>query len=406
MTASRTYWVWSMIILFFGGLLLGVDQAMLGVLMPDIQKTFHFGVFGAGLLSSMTLIAIGFFSVVIGGYLADRAATRKNVMVPGLAGFSIFSWLTGVASGFGAMILIRLFLGAFQGIWEAPSFAKATEDPPVRFRALSSGIINAGLPVGLGFVAPLLAPHIAAAWGWRAAFSVMAIPGLILAAIAWKVLRPGIEKNVENPLEHAPAAQADRLFSVLRFRNVLLSALVGAFLYGTITVFIVFAPIYLTKTGFSLVQAGNALSGWGVGGLVGAIILPLISDRLGRKWTGGISLFLGGLGVYFFTNAHTGGTLFLAAVIVGVFIQGAIPLYLILIAGETVPDRMRAKATAVVNFGITTVGGGLFALLLGAIGQAFGLKDAILIGVVFSWLGVVATLFIQETAPRFRRASA
>jgi MFS family permease len=173
-------------------------------------------------------------------------------------------------------------------------------------------------------------------------------------------------------------------------------------LFGTATVFIVFAPLYLTHRGLSLIATGNIVSGWGLGGVIGAVALPLVFDPLGRKRTGVLALILGAAGVLLFANTHNAGLLFLAAVVVGLFIQGAIPLYLILIAGETIPDRMRARATAVVNFGITTIGGGVFALCLGGIGQAFGMRDTIMIGVAFGVVGALLTLGIRETAPRWR----
>lgn len=67
----------SIVLLFLGSTFAGMDLALPGVIMPDIQHTFGFGVFTAGLVGTITFIFDGFCAYLGGGHVTRRRNYRQ-----------------------------------------------------------------------------------------------------------------------------------------------------------------------------------------------------------------------------------------------------------------------------------------------------------------------------------------
>ncbi|MBO0804618.1 MAG: MFS transporter [Nocardiopsaceae bacterium] len=396
----------SVLLLFLGSTFIGVDLALPGIIMPDIQGTFGFGVFTAGLIGSITFIFDGFSAYLGGGHLADRIRDRKKVLVPSGIGFSILSWLTGAANGTGVLVLIRAVMGIPDGGWYGNAYPKATEDPPQRWRSGASGLHMASYSVGAGLLAPAIAPAIANSVGWRVCFLLLGIPSLLVALAGIWLFRPGITtSNIKHHSFFARGGdEADvgkrPLTDIFRYRNVTLCFFIQACMFATVTLFTSYGTLYLTHTGFSLVVAGGIIAGWGVGGIIGNLVLPVLSDFIGRKYMGALALFVGAVAVGLFISVHDTAFLFLCTGAVGFFVQGTSSIFLGLVPQETLPSSVRGTGTAFVHAGTVAIGGGAMALIAGVIGQVFGVTGAMEMGMVFCVVGVVLALFVKETAPR------
>jgi len=399
-------WVASIVLLFLGSTFIGMDTALPGVIMPDIQHTFGFGVFTAGLVGSITFIVDGFSAYFGGGHVADRLHDRKKVLVPSGIGFAILSWLTAAASSTGILVLIRAVIGIFDGGWYGNAYPKATEDPPRRWRSGASGLHMASYSVGAGLIAPAVAPVIANSVGWRVCFLILGIPAMAVAIAGVWLFRPGI--TTSNITHHSFFARSGNetdigkrpLTDIFRYKNVTLSFFIQACMFATVTLFTVYGTLYLTHTGYTLVAAGGIVAGWGVGGIVGNLALPVISDFVGRKWMGAFALFVGAVAAAIFISIHNYAFLFVCTLAVGFFVQGTSSIFLGLVPQETLPSTVRGTGTAFVHAGTVAIGGGVMALIAGVIGQVFGIRGAMEMGIVFCLIGVVLTFFVTETAPR------
>lgn len=399
-------WVASIVLLFLGSTFIGMDLALPGVIMPDIQHTFGFGVFTAGLVGSITFIFDGFSAYLGGGHVADRLRDRKKVLVPSGIGFSILSWVTGAAPSTGLLVLIRAVIGIPEGGWYGNAYPKATEDPPQRWRSGASGLHMASYSVGAGLIAPAVAPAVADSVGWRACFLILGIPSLVVALIGLRLFRPGITtSNIKHYSFFARGGDETNvgkhpLTDIFRYRNVTLSFFIQACMFATVTLFTSYGTLYLTHTGHSLVAAGGIIAGWGVGGIIGNLVLPVISDFIGRKYMGALALFVGAAADALFISVHNSAFLFVCTTAVGFFVQGTSSIFLGLVPQETLPSSIRGTGTAFVHAGTVAIGGGAMALIAGVVGQVFGIIGAMEMGIVFSLAGVVLALFVKETAPR------
>ena len=171
-----------------------VDRQMLGVLKPFMSKELGW--------SETNYADIVFYfqgayaaSYLLFGAFVDRVGAKIGYAT------AFLIWQVAHIAHAGATSLtqffwVRMALGVGEG-GNFPGGVKAvTEWFPKRERALATGIFNAGSNIG-AVITPLLAPMIMLAWGWRAAFVVTGVVGL-LWIVAWLVMyrAPEAEKKV------------------------------------------------------------------------------------------------------------------------------------------------------------------------------------------------------------------
>ena len=114
------------------------------------------------------------------GYLGDRMA-RKWLIAAGILVWSLGTVLSGFATGFISLLGFRIMVGLGEASYAtiSPSLISDAYGPAKRNNALT--VFYVAIPVGaaLGY---LIGSQISVAWGWRYAFIVAGLPGLVLAA--------------------------------------------------------------------------------------------------------------------------------------------------------------------------------------------------------------------------------
>jgi MFS family permease len=129
-----------------------------------------------------------------------------------------------------------------------------------------------------------------------------------------------------------------------------------------------YLSLYLTgKLGYTMAQAGQAVSVFGVGSLAGAYLGGILCDRLGATAVQRLSLLLGGLNLIGMGYVHSYAPLLAAAFLQGIFAEALLPGNTTAMAREC-PPAIRAKGFALnrlaANLGVTIgpVLGGYLAL--------------------------------------------
>jgi len=162
------------------------DSALLGGVLEDLQNDFGFSDSVAGLLLSASSIA-ALLLVVPAGRLAD---TRKRTT---LISVVIFTWgvLTfgaAAAPTFALFFLARVLLGIATPLTIPASASLAGDFYPTRIRTKAFAILR--VMEYLGFPLGVLVGGVASqVWGWRAAFLIMGVPAMLLAAFVAVRLR-------------------------------------------------------------------------------------------------------------------------------------------------------------------------------------------------------------------------
>jgi len=162
-----------------------VDRQMIGVLEPDYLRTeFHWtpGDYAQIVVYFQLAYAIGYLGF---GKVVDWIGARLGYAAA-VAVWTLFHVLHGGVTSITQFAMVRFGLGIGES-GNFPSGVKAvTQWFPQRERALAIGVFNAGSNVG-AILTPLVVPAIAIAYGWRMAFVVTGILG-VLWIVAWLVL--------------------------------------------------------------------------------------------------------------------------------------------------------------------------------------------------------------------------
>jgi len=367
-------------------------------LAPFLVPDLHLSHEQVGLLASALALAWAASGLIFGA-VSDRIG-RRPVLIPTVFLFSLLSWLSGVARSFGELLFIRTLMGAAEGptFPTMTSMIEASSEPKNRGRNIGI-VVSAGALVGLA-LAPVLTTQIAARFGWRAAFFVTGIPGMILGLLIWKFVKePGEAESAA--LHHAKPSLKDYM-SLLRYRNMLLCCLGAVGFMTWLFVMHVFAPLYITEVSQrSATQAGFIIGAGGLGAFLWGWIFPWISDRAGRKPT---LIFVALVSA---TAPLTYQVPFLIAhpwlmAAAGFLVnggQGIAPLVLVLVPTESVPAKFSATAIGLATLVGEIVGGAMAPAVAGAAANRYGLAAPLWIASAGAILVLVASLFMIETAP-------
>ncbi|GAA0896612.1 MFS transporter [Pseudonocardia zijingensis] len=233
-----------------------IDRVMIAVALPFLGADLDLDKTQQGLVVSAFAIAYMVFQVP-GGLLADRFGARP-LLVVSLVAWSVFTAATGLVGGLVALLAVRCLFGVAQALFPGASFKALAERTTPRTRNRSAGLMLASNFLGAG-LAPLIVAPIIVAIGWRHSFWVVALGGVVLGLLMWRLLPrplPREATELDAAADPAPAAQAGAarvLRSPLVWRYALLFACFNMLNYGMIT----WVPSYLLETrGLSLVAAG------------------------------------------------------------------------------------------------------------------------------------------------------
>ena len=183
-----------------------VDRQTLAVLAPTVTKALDIDEQGYGWLVSAFSLAY-LVGSPLAGRLIDRVGARRGLL-GAVVVWTVVAALHTVVPGFGALFALRIALG----LAESPSFPGAAQTVhralPPEDRARGFGVLFTGSSIG-AMIAPPLAAGVAARFGFRAAFLVTALAGLVWVPlwlfVAWA---PRARRVLDGPAptSTAPAA--------------------------------------------------------------------------------------------------------------------------------------------------------------------------------------------------------
>src|SRR5215831_3642413 len=171
---------WVLFILTGLNLLNYLDRYILNAVRTPLANDFGINYGDSG--RTVTAFMIGYFiTSPFFGYLGDRLS-RKWLIAFGIFVWSIGTVLTGYAATFGGLLGYRVLVGLGEASYAtiSPSLISDAFTATKRNNAIT--IFYVAIPVGaaLGY---LVGGEISAIWGWRHAFILAGIPGLVLALI-------------------------------------------------------------------------------------------------------------------------------------------------------------------------------------------------------------------------------
>jgi predicted MFS family arabinose efflux permease len=305
--------------------------------------------------------------------LADRN-NRVTITALSLLVWSLFTGLTGVARTFTHLVIARIGVAIGEAGCNPAAYSLIGDYFEARRRATALSIFQMGGYIG-SFLGLLLGGWIAHAYGWRAAFLIIGLPGVLVALIVKLTLRE-LPRGYSDPTravsEPPPALQVLRtLWSKRSFRHLSFAAALHNFaIYGVGNWY---AAFLMRSHGLSLRETTTTLALVTVaGGAAGTYLGGLLSDRLAIRrqdaryylWIPALSLIIGfplSQSVLLFDN-----TIVVIALLAPVVMCSAAYLAPSITATYgLVAVRERAVASALLLFIINLIGLGLGPYLAG-----------------------------------------
>ena len=382
----------SVAILSLGFGLVGIDRFLISTLYPVIARDLHLNYGDIGLITGALAIAWG-ISALFMGNLSDHIG-RRRVLTASLIVFSLLIGASGLATGLITLIIVRVIMGFADGAYTPVSIAATLDASPPQRHGLNIGIQQMMLPLfGLG-LAPLFVAAALRVIEWRLIFLIFVLPGLTLAYALWKKI----------PAYSAPA-QINRTGSqsdwkaVLGYTNVRIAALLMLCWLTCLISTSAFMPNYLVDhLNLRSEQMAVVMSAIGLGATVGTLLLPWLSDKIGRKPVMALSSIGVFVSLLLLVNAsrHV-GILFAFLFLVHFFNNALIALTVGPLCAEAVPATLMATASGLVIAVGELFGGGLAPVIVGHVAQRFGIEHVLWLPIIVMLAGFFLCLGIRET---------
>ena len=395
------------------------DRNALNFLMPLIQPELHLSNEQVGMLGSALSLSWALAGLLV-GRLSDMLGRRKVILVIAAFIFSVASLLSGWVTSFGMLLATRLLMGfAEGGVMPISQALISAEIDPAR-RGLAMGIAqNFGANLLSNFLGPIVVVNFGLAFGWRSAFYLAALPGVVAAVLMLWLLRDPTREEVgrkargEGVSGRLVGASGDaggsggtggseRLGAAAwTHRNVLLCVGMSISLVAFIVVFAIFMPLYLVNVrGMPQQVMAWLISMFGLTSMAFAFLVPGSSDVLGRRpvvISMSLLALLIPLGAMF---VHQPLWPLFVLFALGAAMSGVFPLAMATIPSETVPPRQLATVLGL-TMGLGEIIGGVFApTLAGRAADSSGLGATLWILIGLSLATGLLACFIEETAPR------
>jgi MFS family permease len=382
--------------------LVGLDRWVIAPLFPVMAEDLGLSYGDLGLITGVLAAFWGVFSI-ISGALSDRVG-RRRVLVPAMVAFSLLAGFTGLAVGLVSLLVIRSIMGAFEGAFTPTSIAATSEASKPSRRGFNMGTQQSLFALlGLGF-GPIIATQLLAfvpSWHW--VFVIVALPGLIVAYLLHRVIREPAHTDTSLAAEQVVGHRTERLAwgEIFKYRNVTLGTLALFGVFSGIFVISALVPSYLTDfLGLSVQQMGLVTSAIGFGGFVGYILVPGLSDRVGRKVALSTSFVIAA--VFLLLFARVGATpvlLFALLFVIAICTFGNIALLAGPITTEAVPASLIASAVAIPIGAGEIFGGGIMPVIGGVLADAFGIQNMLYVALFGLLVGLAISFLLKETAP-------
>jgi predicted MFS family arabinose efflux permease len=394
-----TSYEWKIILILsltFG--LVGLDRFILPVLFPAFMDELGLTYEDLGNLVGILAVFWGLSAFAM-GFLSDRVGRRK-VLIPAVVIFSLMSVFSGMVGGLVSLLLIRAIMGLAEGPVASIGVAVAVEASHPKRRGMNNGIFQCMISLMGNAIGPIIATQLLLVTDWRAVFMLVGIPGLIMAAVMFFVVR---EPAAPAPVESAPVVARPSFADLFRHRNVPLAMLTLMCAMGGIFVMGAMMPSYLTDyLGLSIQQMGVITSAIGFGGALGQFAMPTLSDFIGRKVTILISYVLAAVFIWLFvrTGADNQAALFWLLFFAALFNFSALATLAGPVAAEAAPLGMIASVAGLVIGAGEIFGGGVAPSIAGRIAASSGIEHVFTFTIASLILGFLIALFLKETAPR------
>jgi len=349
----------------------------------------------SGFINSMFIFgwaAGGFLWGIVGDWIG-----RKKSLLLAIAGYALFTILTGLMHTWWGIVLCRFMSGFGMGGLLVLSFTLISEVWPEKSRAVFTGFLSISIPVGI-FSAGAINYFVTS---WRQAFMVGIIPLVIAIAGFWLISESELWLNV-----HSERSNLEKPTNHLLHAGNIRALLVGSLIFGTMLIglWAIFSWLPTWIQSLSTTDAhkkgGLSMMCLGMGGLTGGFLSGWVVNFMGLRRSLIMSFAVCSVlsFILFKTNSSFSPMIYAEIAVLALFFgasQGVLSLYIPLLF----PTVIRASATGFC-FNTGRIFTGIAVLTVGVVVKALGgYSNSLFIFSLVFIIGLLAVLFIKNIQP-------
>ncbi|PKN71581.1 MAG: hypothetical protein CVU54_00730 [Deltaproteobacteria bacterium HGW-Deltaproteobacteria-12] len=390
---SKGYAYYVFLLLFLLYLFNYVDRMVIASLFPYLKVEWNLTDTECGWFASIVTLMMTVFVFPV-SFLIDRWSRKKAIAAMAVI-WGVATAACALTKNFTQLLLMRSVVGAGEAAYTSGGHAMIAAYFPEEKRATMNGLFTAAIPMGTA-IGVILGGAIAVNWGWRYAFGLLAIPGLIVAILFFWVKdykTVQITKTAGNV--ETKMGWKDIALEFLHTPSVLFTYIGYVGNTFVTTALMNWLPSYFNRIeGIPMDQAGVKTSVVFLLAIFGAPIGGMLTDKIRKKW------FHARMSVPAVTSLLTGIFLFIGFF----FLEGRAQYIFLILFGFTAPmfaaggsavtqdvvhPGLRAISYSLAQFFMMLLGYSLSPIFVGAISDRYDLLTAFKFLPLFSLLGAI-----------------
>jgi MFS family permease len=395
---TRGYAYYVFLLLFLLYLFNYVDRMVIASLFPYLKADWGLTDTQCGWFASIVTLMMTVFVFPV-SLLIDRWSRKKAIAIMGILwGFA--SVACAVTSNFIQLIFARSFVGIGEAAFTSGGHAMIAAYFPEEKRATMNGLFTAAIPMGTA-IGVILGGVIAETLGWRYAFGIMAIPGVIVAVLFfwvkdYKTVAIMKKAQTDTGLLHVKMKPLDIAKEFLNTPSVLFTYLGYVGNTFVTTALMTWLPSYYHRVdNLPMDKAGMKTAVVFLLAIIGAPIGGLVIDKLRKRWLNArmsipaLTSLLAGLFVFIGFSFFVGTPQYIFLLLFGFFA----PMFAAggsAVTQDVVHPGLRAFSYSLAQFFMMALGYTLSPIFVGAISDRYDLLTAFQFLPLFALLGAIA----------------
>ncbi|MBN8830705.1 MAG: MFS transporter [Sphingomonadales bacterium] len=359
-----------------------IDRSIVGILAQPIKEELLLSDTELGFLTGFAFSAVYMLFGLPMARIADRSR-RVNILAFCVAFWSIMTALCGMSVNFMQLCLARMGVGVGEAGCLPSSHSLISDYFPPGRRTKALAIYGLGYPAG-ALAGSLVGGFVLDHWGWRAAFYVVGLPGLLVALATWRIVkeprRGQFDASADNPASGGADPLSFRQVTALMWGSPVLRHMIFALTFlavfcsptATFLGAFLVRKFHISYTEVGVIFGMSMMLAASISTLLGGIIVQHLARRE-QRWLLWFPAITASAGMPFYVVAllqespySLGAWLFFGALLNATYLA---PCYTVLYS--IVPPGGRAKAAVIVS------------ILLGLVGQSLG---PLLAGMASDWI--------------------
>lgn len=386
-TTEKQAW-FALAVLFAINTLNFFDRQIAAAVAPLMIAEFQMSDSDYGDITTAFILIYAAVGVPLGRW-ADRGH-RPTILGLGVFVWCLFTAGSGVVRGYWSMFVMRMGVGVGEASCAPAGNSLIGDMFPVSKRARAMAIFMLGLPIGI-FLSNMLGGLMAQKYGWRMAFFLAAVPGAVLALLAFKIKEQprGASEAVQVPVHDDGVSPYRRVLSIPTMWWIILAGALHNFNAYAVNAYM---PTYLVRYYNLDLKSANYIAATVLGavGVVGLLLGGFLADWVRKKRANGrmlvaaLSLLISTLLVLLALSLPKDKMVWFT-VLMG---MGWLLFYIYYVTvypaiQDVVEPHLRGTAMALYFFAMYVLGGAFGSKVVGMLSDKFALKAAANAGLIF-----------------------